>query len=105
MTQATAGRDTAQVQALLTRLRAGQSWLIDTGRKLMKMDDLGFGSALESQYLEGVQVWDDLERELRDLHEYQSCIHASSGKCPARVVVVCRACSSTNTEGPRTQGG
>lgn len=78
---------------LIARLIKGQQWLIDTHERLFSLPDIGLGSRLERQFLSGLDQWDYQDSLLRQLYDYQHCIHGPSARCPDAAILNCRGCS------------
>ena len=84
----------------LQRLRAGQVWLAAAHEKLSEMearcDVVGdLYNKQRERFLEALDGWDVMERQLRELLGYRGCIHGPGQRCPPDSVVVCRACERT----------
>ena len=64
---------------LLTRLRVGQSWLLDQHSR-WQSDDIT--SADDAEFSRVWNGWWELEHRLRADHGFQGCIYGSHGVCP-----------------------
>ena len=80
------------VVEILTRLRAGQKWLVDIERELYQMPDAGVGSDLERKFVRGLHEWADLDDELRSVHHYPGCVW-KLGRCLGGAPVKCVKCA------------
>lgn len=88
---------TDKIEELKDRLRKGMDWFsaIDP----IYWSDEGFsdkkvknGKSLEEIMQMQLQKWDDLEKILRNLYDYEGCIF-DDGSCPENVVVRCMKCA------------
>ena len=66
-------------EALLTRLRNGQSWLLDQHQRWQSGDSTAADDAAFSKAWNG---WWELDWQLRAEYGLAGCIHGSSGTCP-----------------------
>ena len=73
---------------LLRRLRSGQQWLTATFDQL---DAGSSGGPLERQYFRAIEFWIDVEREVRELFNFQGCVIGQRG-CHGDAPVNCEAC-------------
>ena len=88
-----------EYQADLTdRLRKGIDWLSSTSAELLAMTEpnAGVGSWVEALFVESLDLWDRLERQLRAVYGFPGCVMDSGEgqQCPDRSPVRCLACVS-----------
>ncbi len=78
---------------MIERLRKGVDWFLAIDKKLW--DDNGYpiqaSDRLTKQLMSNVDRWDEMERLLRKLYEYEGCIF-EEGKCPEESYLKCAAC-------------
>ena len=82
-----------QVVEMIERLRKGVDWFLAIDKKLW--DDDGYpiqaSARLTKQLMSNVDRWDEMERLLRKLYEYEGCIF-EEGKCPEESYLKCAEC-------------
>ena len=76
---------------LLNRLRQGMQWLYKMERLSRQQ---GYSDeALEQRILRGIERWDDLERMVGGLYEYEVCVMGPGRRCPVDAPVGCIYCA------------
>ena len=78
---------------LHARLVAGSAWLVQRHDDLLAMPDVGLGSPEERAFLDGLDLWCDLENILRAAYEYKGCALGEGAVCPAEAVATCETCA------------
>ena len=81
-------------EALLDRLRNGQTWLLDQHRRWQSGDTTAVDDAEFSRVWNG---WWALDQQLRDQHGFQGCVFAPDGSCPKGFP--CQACADLPAPG------
>lgn len=89
-------------EVLLERLRKGQAALIKLRSELWLMPQSGMGSEKEQKYLDGVDLWVKLEKDLREGHLYKGCV-MEAGHCDPAAVVKCVWCA-VDDMAPKREG-
>ena len=81
---------------LLERLRIGSDWLREVNERLCREEDVV--AALGSRYAEALDQWESMERMVRELYGWESCVFGLGNRCPPDAVVACQTCSALGTE-------
>ena len=81
-------------EALLTRLRKGQAWLVDEHQRWQADDTT---AAADEAFSKAWNLWWDLDTQLRVDHGFAGCIHGSTPACPEGFP--CQGCSEAPAPG------
>ena len=73
------GNDSDEERCLITRLQAGQTWLLDQHHKWLA-GDLTAGS--DAEFSRVWNRWWELDQLLRTDYEFQGCVYGDLGTCP-----------------------
>ena len=76
---------------LLSRLRNGSIWLQETHEHLVATGERY--TRLEEKFLNAIDLFDGLDKLVRELYGYQDCILGSGQHCTEESPVSCRACA------------
>ena len=87
----------AKEQWLLSRLRAGVTWITEARRHLPEYQ--GQHSELELRYHSYLEKWDGLEKDLRESYSFRGCIFGQYESCSEGSPVRCRECGGVGCLG------
>ena len=74
---------------LLSRLQAGTRWL--TAQHKAWLDDKK-DAAGDERFSVALAAWDEMERSLRMVYNYEGCIFGVDQRCPQDALVTCDGC-------------
>lgn len=87
-----------KMEQLLKRLMNGTKWLEDTQERLLAMEHVGIGSELEAQFLDAIELWDDLDKAVRGIYpDFQGCVLGNIPSCKPASPIRCRGCAAVGS--------
>lgn len=86
------------------RLRTGQDFLAKKTALLNRMPDAGVGSDDEKALLAGIDLFDELDTQIRAELKWKGCIHGEGKNlsigCPPTAIARCLHCASRKKKAP-----
>lgn len=81
---------------ILTRLENGSRWLIEQHSFWMDGNPAAAG---DERFYQMMDVWEELEKQLRDGQGFTGCIFGPDERCPEEAIINCVACVAVDPPG------
>jgi len=87
-------KDSRGLANTLRRLHKGMEWLTEVDKRLRAIQDRD--KRLVARFLEALDLWDNLDKMVRELYHFEGCVLGPGQRCPDDAPVACRYCGSRN---------